>query len=517
MRTINIINHRKEETLAARPIMLMAEGSGLKEIYGKVMAMFLKQGIMIERMYLQVKGKDLAISIHGLNGNILYLELHNFVNDHANFPYKGDFLLEGLSDGSVISALTKATETLPSSNNSNTLLTLISPRNRGGRYGNMTLSGQHVTNYTTGDLSAYAGISSISLPIIWSDNKGSLLHLKGLVTHTSSSSDNTASNRRQSAALTAHLRASKTPVDIPIMFHIERTGNNYGTGIVPAVDLICTHNKSLVKESLPSNLDIGNLAFLYELPRGTISSIIGKGNKKRPFGELLVCYDTTRCVGGDKLNVVCRTVNTSVSDGTKEDTTVETKNLDEQGELLYANTNSQGVSTINYSTWFDLVQTARSGTLSFSTFPNVMEGEVTELIGVTNNGDVVYGLKNKTMTVITTISTLGRAMQFEPKLLETLPEPVRKRSKKIVKTYDDKLIQALAERKDKPRLFKRLNTLIAKLHSSDDYKKWKAVSDAECERLGQPKEYELEVVFLLYLKTAETVTIEDVTEFNKLK
>jgi len=75
----------------------------------------------------------------------------------------------------------------------------------------------------------------------------------------------------------------------------------------------------------------------------------------------------------------------------------------------------------------------------------------------------------------------------------------------------------LAERKDKPRLFKRLNTLIAKLHSSDDYKKWKAVSDAECERLGQPKEYELEVVFLLYLKTAETVTIEDVTEFNKLK
>jgi hypothetical protein len=75
----------------------------------------------------------------------------------------------------------------------------------------------------------------------------------------------------------------------------------------------------------------------------------------------------------------------------------------------------------------------------------------------------------------------------------------------------------LEERKNKPRLLKRLNLLIAKLNSSDDYKKWKAVSDAECKRLDQPKEYELEAVFLLYLKTAETVTIEDVAEFNKLK
>jgi hypothetical protein len=511
MRTINIINHRKEETLAARPIMLMAEGSGLKEIYGKVMAIFLKQGIMIERMYLQIKGKDLAISIHGLNGNILYLELHDFVNDYTDLPYKGDFLLEGLSDGPVISALSKAADFL--NETASTVLTLISQRTRGGRYGNMTLSGHAIGNYTSGNLSAYAGISSISFPIIWSDNKGSLLNLKGLVTHTASSSDSNVSNRRLSAALTSHLSARTTPSEIPIMFHIEQSGNNYGTGTVPAVNLICTHNKSLVKESLPSNLDIGNLAFLYELPRGTISSIIGKGNKKRPFGELLVCYDAT----GDKLKIVCRTVNTSVSDGTKEDTTVETKRLDEQGKLLYSNTNSQGVSTISYSTWFDTVQTARSGTLSFSTFPNVMEGEVTELIGVTNNGDLVYGLKNKFMTVITTISTLGRAMQFEPKLLEILPDPVKKRSKKIVKTYDDKLIQALEERKNKPRLFKRLNLLIAKLNSSDDYKKWKAVSDAECKRLDQPKEYELEAVFLLYLKTAETVTIEDVTEFNKLK
>ena len=515
MRTINIINHRKEDTLAARPITLVREGSGEKEIYGKVMAMFLKQGIMIERMYLQVKGKDLAISILGLNGNVLYLELHNFIDDTTELPYKGDFLLEGKSDGPAIQHLTKRVDTLNTGNNQ-TVLTLVSPRVRGGRYGNMTLNGQGVSNYATGDLFVNAGISSLTIPIIWSPNKGSLMNIKGLVTHTGSNQSN-SSHRRTSGALTQYLRRLKTPAEIPIMFHIEQSGNNYGTGTVPAVNLICTHNKSIVKTSLPSNLDIGNLAFLYQLPRGTIGSIIGKGNKKRPFGELLVCYDTIRSVGGDKLNVVCRTVNTSVSDGTKEDTTVETKNLDDQGELIYENTNLQGVSSISYSTWFDMVQTARSGTLSFSTFTNVMEGDVTELFGVTNNGDIVYGLKNNQMTVITTISTLGRAMQFESKLLEILPDTVKRRTKKVVKTYDDKLVQALEERAEKPRLLKRLNTLIAKLNQSDYYKKWKAVSDAECERLDQPKEYELEQVFLIYLKTTETVTMKDIEEFNKLK
>ena len=127
-------------------------------------------------------------------------------------------------------------------------------------------------------------------------------------------------------------------------------------------------------------------------------------------------------------------------------------------------------------------------------------------------------MKNPHITVFTTISTLGQGIQFTDELLELLPEDTKKRSKKIVKVYDDKLTQALAERKNKPRLLKRLNTLIAKLNSSNDYKKWKAVSDTECEKLKQPKEYELEAVFLLYLKSTETiVTLEDVAEFNKLK
>ena len=298
------------------------------------------------------------------------------------------------------------------------------------------------------------------------------------------------------------------------MFHIEQSGGGYGIGTIPAINLVCSHNRSLVKDALPRNLDLGNLAFLYELPKGTISSIVGKGNKKKPFGELLVCYD----LAGDKNNVVCRVVNSTVSDGTKTDTTVETKNLGELGELIYANTGSRGVSTVSYSTWFDIVQTARSGTLSYAAFSSTMEEEVKELVGVSNNGHIVYGLKNQHMTVFTTITTLGKTMQFKDELLELIPETTKKRSRKVAPTYDDKLVQALAERKDKPRLLKRLNTLVSKLNSSDNYKKWKAVSDTECEKLKQPKEYELEAVFLLYLKSAETVvTVEDVAEFNKLK
>ena len=102
MRTTEIINHRKDGNLEAQRILLMAEGSGLKEIYGKVMAMFLRQGILIERMFLQIQGDDLTFAIHGSNGNILYMELPNHNNGKKlNFPVKGDFLLEGEADGAL--------------------------------------------------------------------------------------------------------------------------------------------------------------------------------------------------------------------------------------------------------------------------------------------------------------------------------------------------------------------------------------------------------------------------------
>jgi len=510
MRTTEIINHRKDGNLEAQQILLMAEGSGIKTIYGKVMAMFLKQGIMIEQMLLQIKGEDLTFAIHGSNGNILYVGLPNHNNGKRfNFPVKGDFLLEGNADGKLYKQHTSDSH---ATNSNNGIMATVSRRVRGGRYGNQTFTGQDIQNYPTGDLHANVGISSLTLPIIWSENRGSLLHIKGLVTDSSGGSN----NRRKSALNTTRLRASKTPLEIPNMFHIQQTGNNYGVGTIPAVNLVCSHNKSIVKDALSNDLDLGNLAFLYELPIGTISSIIGKGNKKRPFGELLVCYD----LSGDTPDVVCRVVNTTVSDETRTDTPVETKSLVELGTCAYKNTNSKGVSTISYSTWFDLVQTARSGTLSYASFLSSMEGEVHELFGISNNGDIVYGLKNQHMTILTTLTSLGRPMQFKSDLLELLPgdTKARSRKKKAIKTYDDKLVQALEERAEKPRLLKRLNTLIAKLNSSDEYKKWKTVSDIECEKAEQPKEYELETVFLLYLKSTETVvTLEDVAEFNKLK
>ena len=511
MRTTQIINHGKDTTLEAQEIPLMAEGSGIKAIYGQVMAMFLKQGIMIERMYLQIQGDNLTLAIHGSSGNILYMELPNhLVGLKVNFPVKGDFLLEG-RDNAEQYATYFGSAYSGTRSSSNGILGLVSQRTRGGRYGNMTFTGTDVQNALTGNLYASIGISSLTLPVIWVANKGSLLQIKGLVTESNPTNNN---RNRSSRTMTDRINSRTEPLDIPNMFHIEQSGSGYGIGTIPAINLVCSHNRSLVKDALPRNLDLGNLAFLYELPKGTISSIVGKGNKKKPFGELLVCYD----LAGDKNNVVCRVVNSTVSDGTKTDTTVETKNLGELGELIYANTGSRGVSTVSYSTWFDIVQTARSGTLSYAAFSSTMEEEVKELVGVSNNGHIVYGLKNQHMTVFTTITTLGKTMQFKDELLELIPETTKKRSRKVAPTYDDKLVQALAERKDKPRLLKRLNTLVSKLNSSDNYKKWKAVSDTECEKLKQPKEYELEAVFLLYLKSAETVvTVEDVAEFNKLK
>ena len=133
MRTTQIINHGKDGNLEAQEILLMAEGSGLKIIYGKLMAMFLKQGIMIERMYLQIQGNSLTLAIHGSNGNVLYMELPNhFYEQKVNFPVKGDFLLEGKADGYLYQ---KVIKDHVSDESRNGILGLVSQRLRGGRYG----------------------------------------------------------------------------------------------------------------------------------------------------------------------------------------------------------------------------------------------------------------------------------------------------------------------------------------------------------------------------------------------
>jgi hypothetical protein len=533
MNTREIINHNKEGTLAATELTFLENGNPLKALYARLMAIYLKQGTKFDRLYLQVQGDSLSIAMHGINGNILFMKLQDFFLNEKNrrvkkeFPVGGDFLLEAVSDHDKLSTIVNHTiGSTNSQDNPHYMMAVSSRRTRS--YNHTILTGNQTEAYRADDLTINIGISSLSLPLIWSPIKGSLGNLKGLVTR----SRNTEASANQSNLVTVasrYIQAQKC-LDLPPIIHMELQPRNAARYInantlqVKAVNVLCSLNESIVKDALPNDLDIGNIAFLYKLPRGTISSIIGKGNKKRPFGNLRICYDTT----DSELKVTCRVVNEIVSEGEVKETTVETALLKDKGELVYNDTDHKvtGVVSITYATWFDLIQTARSGTSSFANFSQYMiaNGQsepVTELFGVSKNGDLVYGLQGEHSGNITfvTVSILGKHTAFDAEMLKPIETVVKTRTtKKIVKkSYDDKYLQIVDELSNKPRLLKRLGILYHTLDASKLYKKWKAISDAQCEKDSRPKEYELTEVFYLYLNSEETVTTEDIEEFNRLK
>ena len=78
MNTREIINYGKSGTLAATELTILANGNPLKTLYANLMAIFLKQGTMFDRLYIQVQGDSISIAIHGIYGNIFFMKLNDF-------------------------------------------------------------------------------------------------------------------------------------------------------------------------------------------------------------------------------------------------------------------------------------------------------------------------------------------------------------------------------------------------------------------------------------------------------
>jgi hypothetical protein len=257
-------------------------------------------------------------------------------------------------------------------------------------------------------------------------------------------------------------------------------------------------NESIVKDALPNDYDIANLAFLCEMPRGTIRKAISKIKKSKPFGKLNVLYDTTN----DK--VVIRVLN-----GTSEVQTTSISN-----NITYTSPdNISGSSSIIYPTWFDVVETRRqTPSVNNFTLNNVSNLPIQELFGVTKSGIIVYGLKTETATIMTSLSNLETSPAFDKDALDKTAVAVTKKRKAksvkapIVLSEEELLVQVMAQ---------------AVLRDEPFYAKWKEVSDQYCTDRNEPKVADLQKVFLNYfLQTTGsggTITDEDRDEFNRLK
>lgn len=455
--------------------------------YRNMMSIFLKQGHNIEKAYIQVKDNNLSFALHAKIGNVLFVKLNELTKENR-LPIEGDFLLEGTSDPETKSLLKKRIYTPGINANSNEQSDIpIGPMVRGGY--NYNYNTRRV-NSTTQMYNIELGLTAFAIPLAWRPVKGVYGSFRDIVTNVSSIPGVTGQ------PTTSYLLEHGATTNLPLTSHAY-----YASGYdVNSLSLIHSiKNESIVKDALPNDYDIANLAFLCEMPRGTIRKAITKIKKSKPFGELNVLYDTTNG------KVVVRVLN-----GISEVQTTSISN-----NIIYTSPdNISGSSSITYPTWFDAVETKRQvPSVSNFTLTNVTNSlQPQELFGVTKSGAIVYGLKTETATIMTSLSTLETSPTFDKDALDkTAVAVIKKRKTKSVKapivlSEEEILVQVMAQ---------------AVLRDEPFYAKWKEVSDRYCTDRNEPKVADVQKVFLNYfLQTTSsggTVSDEDRTEFERLK
>ena len=453
--------------------------------YRNMMSIFLKQDHNIEKVYIQVKDNNLSFALHAKIGNVLFVKL-NELTKKTRLPIEGDFLLEGTSDPESKSLLRKRIYTPGIHANSNEQSDIpISPSGRRGYHHNTRR-----VNNTTQVYNLELGLTAFAIPLAWRPVKGVHGYFRDIVTNESRTPP--VGNQ----PMTSYLLEHGATTNLPLTSHAY-----YASGFdVNSLSLIHSiKNESIVKDALPNDYDIANLAFLCEMPRGTIRKAITKIKKSKPFGELNVLYDTTNG------KVVVRVLN-----GTSEVQTTSISN-----NIIYTSPdNISGSSSITYPTWFDAVETTRQvpSVNNFTLTDSTDSLQPQELFGVTKSGAIVYGLKTETATIMTSLSSLETSPAFDKDALDkTAVAVIKKRKTKSVKapivlSEEEILAQVMAQ---------------AVLRDEPFYAKWKEVSDRYCTDRNEPKVADLQKVFLNYfLQTTGsggTITDEDRDEFNRLK
>ncbi len=456
-----------------------------RSAYRNMMSIFLKQDYNIEKAYIQVKDNNLSFALHAKIGNVLFVKL-NELTKKTRLPIEGDFLLEGTSDPESKSLLRKRIYTPGVHANSNEQSDIpISPAGRSG-YNHNTRRVNNITQMYNLEL----GLTAFAIPLAWSPIKGVHGYFRDIVTNE----PRTPPVGNQ--PMTSYLLEHGATTNLPLTSHAY-----YASGFdVNSLSLIHSiKNESIVKHALPNDYDIANLAFLCEMPRGTIRKAITKIKKSKPFGELNVLYDTTNG------KVVVRVLN--------ETSEVQTTSI--SNNIIYTSPdNISGSSSITYPTWFDAVETRRQvpSVNNFTLTDSTDSLQPQELFGVTKSGAIVYGLKTETATIMTSLSNLETSPAFDKDALDkTAVAVIKKRKTKSVKapivlSEEELLVQVMAQ---------------AVLRDEPFYVKWKEVSDRYCTDRNEPKVADLQKVFLNYfLQTTGsggTITDEDRDEFNRLK
>ena len=518
MDTNEIINLGRTGNTRTSEIAIFEFGSSELNAYETIMSIYMKQNSMTEKAYIQVKDDTLSFALHGKLGNMLFVSMSDFFLteeiQRRSIPIQGDFLLEGTENLADLSEINRAKLAWQDENelgnlNGNTRMVTISAHKRNNYGGAESTLFKSRTSVVL-----HIGITSFSIPLTWLPIKGGYGRFTELATQADRESDNNNNRNRNNSAesiMNRYLR-SEPPLDISLMTHIihnESQSYGYASDRNSTVNLIHTmRNESIVKDALPNDYDLANVDFLCEMPVGTIRKAITKIKKSKPFGKMTVHYNTT-----DQPMVIVK-----VTNGTDEVQTTSISN-----NIIYSRPNITGTSSISYSTWFDTVETKKSSAPSMwnihgsvprtgasgggRSWQHTEQNPVTEILGVTTNGALLYGLKNGNMTIMTTLSILSTTPAYDGSVMVT---DNTKTKKKVTRSKSIKAPIVLSEEEILAQVMAQ-----ATLRDDPFYIKWKEVSDQYCEDRGEQQAHEVRTVFLNYLQS-QPVTTEDQDAFKRL-
>ena len=494
MDTNTIINLGRTGNTRTSEIAIFEHGSHELRAYETMMSIYMKQNNITEKAYIQVKDNTLSFALHGKLGNMLFVSMSDFFSteeiQRRSIPIQGDFLLEGTENPNDLSGIIRACKSWARENDvsyrGNNRVVTVSAHKR-NNYGGSEMPLSTLAE----NLVLRIGITSFSIPLTWLPIKGGYGRFTEL--STTIMDENNVNNRRRSGIEMSRYLRSEPPLDISLMPHILHTEQQgYHQSGNASVNLIHTmRNESIVQDALPNNYDLANVAFLCEMPVGTTRKAITKIKKSKPFGKMTVHYNTT-----DQPMVIVK-----VTNGTNEVQRTSISN-----NIIYSRPNITGTSSLSYATWFDTVETKKDSAPSINnmgrSWVNTEQNPVTEILGVTTNGALLYGLKNNNMTMMTTLSVLSTTPAYDGSVMVTDNTKTKKKVAKSVLAQNPEEI--LVEAQADPALL-----------SDSFYIKWKEVSDQYCEDRGEQQAHEVRTVFLNYLQS-QPVTTEDQDAFKRL-
>lgn len=501
----------------------LKNGLGLVRLnYSELMTIFMNQGVVIDRAYIEIRDNNLSLTLHGADGNMMHIKLKDVISAklHRELPVPGDFMIEAAENRSLVDEQTIAiNRAIPVNTNESRNRSTDQVRNAncgavaldselGGsryRYNSQITVVNNLQN--SDDIGIEIGISGLSIPVIARSVRGNVAIMQGV--NTSLHSQPGAPSDPVQLYYCPDENPNNAP-NIPLTYHMVSNQRAYGyqtRTFVQNCRIISRQNTSLVKETFPSEYDSMRLKVLAKLPKGTIQKAISKIKKSVPFGRINISLDHTE---EGEPTLFCYVTNEIHADGTVTNSVVKSTDLTEH--IVYCASEEKTVATMSYPTWMDNAKTTRQGSISFANIANrrsrtVLSTQVStntnkidheEFIGINECNNLVYGVVDTLglQSYIGTITTLEAPLDFD------IPEVVVKKKTKKRVARDIILAEALV--------------IPEELDSNPHYIKWKVHSDAWHNARSLQCPVDLTKVFTGYINSGEEVTEEDITEFGRL-